>query len=197
VYGLDLVEWQLRLVDGQRVPDRLPKPRGHAIEARIYAEDPRNGFLPSVGTILGLAEPSGVRVDAAWCRGLEVTPHYDPLLAKIVAHAETRLAALDKLNHALAETAVLGVRTNVGYLRAILGDEEFREARLSTDLLERIGPRLIEHGTGAFEVFLAAAAAELLAGPAPGGSGGARASRAGPPSPWQTLSGFRLGEEVR
>ena len=191
VFVLDLVEQQLRLAAGERVPRSADLvPRGAAIEARVYAEDPARGFLPSCGTLLHVTAPTGegVRVDAAWREGLEVTPWYDPLLAKVIAHGATREEALDRLDRALAQTAVLGVRTNVGHLRAILHDADFRAARLSTDLLERRAAHLAEPAVDADDVALLAAAAELL-------GAGTKASEPlrGIPSPWQTLSGFRVG----
>src|SRR5699024_4894357 len=96
--------------------------RGHAIEGRVYAEDPQNGFLPSIGRVLAVHEPTGpgIRVDSALIEGLEISPHYDPMLAKVIAHADDRAQALARIRRAIEETVVLGVRTNVEYLAALL-----------------------------------------------------------------------------
>jgi acetyl-CoA/propionyl-CoA carboxylase biotin carboxyl carrier protein len=193
VLGIDLVAWQLRLAAGQALdPARPFAPRGHAIEARVYAEDPANGFLPSVGTILALREPEGpgVRVDAALETGLEVTPWYDPLLAKVIAHGETREEALRRLDLALRETVILGLRTNVAFLRRALAHPAFREGGFTTDLLDRDGAVLGEAGEVPAAVLLAAAAHALLPGEG-SNEGGARGRRA-LPSPWESLEGFRL-----
>ena len=199
VYGIDLVAWQLRIAAGERLPPAETfVPRGHAVEARVYAEDPAQGFLPSVGRILGLRVPEGpgLRVDGAWRKGLEVTPYYDPLLAKVIAHGASREEAFARLDDALARTAVLGVRTNVGYVRAILADPEVRAGRLSIDLLERRAATLVPPEADADDLLLAAAAHALLPGGG-GGAGAVRSAAAAPPSPWQSLAGFRLGEAGR
>src|SRR5690606_7685619 len=113
-------------------------PYGHGIEARIYAEDPANGFLPTGGRILLLREPSGegVRVDAGWQTGTEVDTFYDPMLAKVVAWADTRTLALDRLRGALADITVLGVTTNIGFLHDLLDVESVRTGQLHTGLVE-------------------------------------------------------------
>jgi acetyl-CoA/propionyl-CoA carboxylase biotin carboxyl carrier protein len=129
VYGLDLVEWQLRVAAGERLPfttEVVPATGGHAVEARVYAEDPARGFLPTGGTVLALREPSGphTRVDSGLAPGAAVTSAYDPMLAKVIAWAPDRAGALRRLDTALADTVILGVPTNVAYLRALLADPD-------------------------------------------------------------------------
>ncbi len=141
VTGLDLVELQLRVAAGQPLPLRQDDVRldGHAVQARIYAEDPSRGFLPTGGRVLHLREPSGpgVRVDSGLVPGGTVGSDYDPLLAKIIAHGPDRDTALRRLDTALAQTSVLGLGTNIGFLRALLADTDVRAGRLDTGLVER------------------------------------------------------------
>jgi acetyl-CoA/propionyl-CoA carboxylase biotin carboxyl carrier protein len=198
-YGVDLVAWQLRLAAGER----LPPPgrfvaRGHAVEARVYAEDPARDFLPSPGTVLRaiLPEGPGVRVDHALFDGAKVPPEYDPLLAKVVAHGETREEAFGRLDLALAQTAVLGVRNNVGFLRRVLADEDVRAGRVHAHLLEARLAALAPAADRLAEAVLAAAAEELARGPGLAARA-AGASGVPAPSPWHALPGFRLGEEGR
>ncbi len=139
VTGVDLVEWQLRIAAGEPVPP-APALTGHAVEARLYSEDPASGFLPSAGEILAVHEPDGVRVDSALLPGLVVGTQYDPMLAKIIAWAPTRQEALARLDRALADTAVLGIRTNLNFLRALVTDPEVRAGRLHTGLIESLLP---------------------------------------------------------
>ena len=146
VTGLDLVEWQLRVAAGEPLGLRQADVRmtGHAVEARVYAEDPSRGSLPTNGTVLVLEEPSGdgIRVDSALVPGLTVTSHYDPLLAKVIAWGHDRTQALARLDAALAATTVLGLPTNINLLRRILADPDVRAGRLDTGLLERLLPDL-------------------------------------------------------
>ena len=123
VTGLDLVEWQFRIAAGEKLPltqDQVPL-NGHAVEARLYAEDPERGFLPSTGRLLALQFPQGegLRVDTGVETGSEVTPFYDPMIAKLIAHGKTRVEALDRLAHALDKTVVIGPRSNAGFLAAL------------------------------------------------------------------------------
>jgi acetyl-CoA/propionyl-CoA carboxylase biotin carboxyl carrier protein len=138
IFGLDLVELQLRVAAGEREP--WPARRqvsGHAIEARIYAEDPAAGFLPTGGRVLALSWPGGVRVDAGIAEGSVVGSDYDPMLAKVIAHGPDRATALARLDAALSEVVVLGVGTNTGFLRALLADPDVRAGRLDTGLVGR------------------------------------------------------------
>jgi acetyl-CoA/propionyl-CoA carboxylase, biotin carboxylase, biotin carboxyl carrier protein len=141
VTGWDLVEWQVRIAAGEHLPAGQDDIRmtGHAIEARVYAEDPALGFLPTGGCVLAVEEPkaTGVRVDSGIFAGTVVGSHYDPMLAKVIAHGADRTAALRVLDRALARTAVLGVRTNVDFLRFILADPDVRDGLLDTGLLDR------------------------------------------------------------
>jgi urea carboxylase len=138
VLGVDLVEWMLRVAAGEpdALPGAPPSPRGAAIQVRIYAESPAAGFLPSSGTISAFAVPDGVRCDTWIEAGTPVPPHYDPLLAKLLVHAEDRGAALARLEDALAATTVAGVETNVAYLREAVASEAFRTATHTTRFLD-------------------------------------------------------------
>jgi acetyl-CoA/propionyl-CoA carboxylase biotin carboxyl carrier protein len=184
VTGWDLVEWQIRIAAGESLHHRQDDivTRGHAIEARVYAEDPAAGFLPTGGPVLGLTEPSGpgIRVDSGLSAGMTVGSDYDPMLAKVIAHASDRTGALHALDRALADTAVLGVRTNIDFLRFVLSDADVKAGRLDTGLLERLEFAPSEIGD---EAFIAAAAYRWL-----------QRWPATPVDPWDIPSGWRLGE---
>jgi 3-methylcrotonyl-CoA carboxylase alpha subunit len=144
VTGLDLVELQLRVAAGEPLALRQDDVAlaGHAVEARIYAEDPANGFLPSSGRIVAWTPPAGVRLDSGVEQGVEVTSHYDPLLAKLIVSGPDREAALARLARALGELRVVGPATNVSYLSALLERPDVLAGDLDTGLLERIGDEL-------------------------------------------------------
>ena len=141
VTGLDLVRLQIEIAEGQRLPERA-RLSGHAIEARLYAEDPAKDFLPSAGTIQVWRPPANVRVDAAIEAGTAIGISYDPLLAKIISYGEDRQAALRKLIHALRSTCLLGLQTNREYLIQLLESEDFREGRAHTGFLP--APRTVD-----------------------------------------------------
>jgi acetyl-CoA carboxylase, biotin carboxylase subunit len=142
VTGLDLVQMQLRVAMGEALPltQEEVRLRGHAIECRIYAEDPENQFFPSPGLITRLIQPSGpgIREDCAVYEGWNVPLDYDPMLSKLVAFAETREMAIDRMLRALDEYVIGGIKTNIGLFRRILMDEDFRAARIDTGYLERL-----------------------------------------------------------
>lgn len=138
--GLDLVQWQIRVAAGERIPysqEQLIQ-RGHAIECRVYAEDPANGFLPSTGKLLQYLEPRGpgIRVDSGFRAGDEVTHFYDPLLAKLIVHGEFRELAIQKMQSALREFVVHGVITNIDFLQDVLSHEDFKDGKVSTRWVE-------------------------------------------------------------
>jgi acetyl/propionyl-CoA carboxylase alpha subunit len=134
VTGVDLVHWQLRIADGAPLELRPPAPRGHAVEVRLYAEDPRT-FLPQAGRIERLRLPEGIRVDAGVVEGDEVGTSYDPLIAKLIAHGATREESLDRLAAALAETKVDGVVTNLPFLRWLVAQPALRAGETTTAFL--------------------------------------------------------------
>jgi acetyl-CoA/propionyl-CoA carboxylase, biotin carboxylase, biotin carboxyl carrier protein len=138
VWGVDLVELQLRVAAGEPLPPLPSAPTGWAVEARLYAEDPAAGFLPATGTVRRWRPPAGVRVDAGVREGSEVTTSYDPMLAKVVARGADRAEALRRLDRALADLEVLGVTTNAAFTRALLAREDVRAGEMDTGLLERI-----------------------------------------------------------
>ncbi len=121
VYGLDLVEWQLRVASGEPLPDEPPRPKGHAVEVRLYAEDPARDFAPSPGQILVWQPPPEIRVETALCEGQTLSPDYDPMVAKLIAHGEDRPQALRRLRRALERTLLLGVECNRDFLHYWLG----------------------------------------------------------------------------
>ncbi|MBT2230492.1 biotin carboxylase N-terminal domain-containing protein [Nonomuraea sp. NEAU-A123] len=184
VTDLDLVELQLRVAAGEPLPitqDEV-RLRGHAVEARVYAEDPSRGFLPTGGRVLRLAEPDSVRVDSGLVEGGVVGSEFDPMLAKVIAWAPTRKAAFGRLDKALAETAVLGVITNVPFLRALAAHPAVRAGELDTGLVERVLPTLVPDAGPPDEVLAAAA---LAFHTAPVGS-----------DPWEVADGWRVGERA-
>jgi len=188
VTGLDLVELQVRVAAGERLPFTQDDVRldGHAIEARLYAEDPARGFLPQTGTVLGLREPAGpgVRLDSSLAVGSVVGTDYDPMLAKVVAWGPDRDTARARLVGALGHTAVLGVPTNTAFLRALLTDPDVVAGRLDTGLIERRGEALTAAGPVPPAVYAAAALALQL-----------EAEPAGPVvDRWDVPDGWRLGE---
>ena len=187
VYGLDLVEWQLRVAAGERLAG-VPGPMtGHAVEARVYAEDPSRGFLPTGGTVLALREPSdtGVRVDSGLAEGMTVTSAYDPMLAKVAAWGPDRPTALRRLDAALAETAVLGVTTNTAFLRTLLANPDVQAGHLDTTLAERVADSgTSDPGTPPQDVLAAAALARLLAREPLAGAGAM--------DPWDIPDGWRV-----
>jgi len=178
VTGLDLVEWQLRIAAGEPLAFGSRPALGHAVEARLYAEDPVT-FLPATGRVDVVREAvgDGVRVDSALVEGLVVASAYDPMLAKIVAWGATREEALDRLDGALSRTTVLGVRTNLAFLLELLRDDDVRAGRLDTGLIERL------HFTTPEADARTLAAAALIE----------HAKRWGP-TPWSQPSGWRMGE---
>jgi acetyl-CoA/propionyl-CoA carboxylase biotin carboxyl carrier protein len=186
VTGLDLVELQVRVAAGEPLPVLQDQVRlaGHAVEARVYAEDPARGFLPTGGTVLALREPvlPHVRVDSGLAEGTTVSSAYDPMLAKVIAYGPDRGTALRRLDGALAQTAVLGVTTNVGFLRALLGHPDVAAGRLDTGLAGRIVPESFASGVPDDVLAAAALAHLLLLEPA-----GSRCS------PWDVPDGWRVG----
>jgi acetyl-CoA/propionyl-CoA carboxylase, biotin carboxylase, biotin carboxyl carrier protein len=200
IYGLDLVEWQLRVAAGERLPfaaGAVPATGGHAVEARVYAEDPARGFLPTGGTVLALREPAGpdVRVDSGLAQGMAVTSAYDPMLAKVIAWGEDRPTALRRLDAALARTVILGVPTNISFLRTLLADPDVRAGRLDTGLAERVAAsRGPDPSSVPDDVLAAAALARLLKrhpGDAAGTTGPARIAAS--VDPWDIPDGWRIG----
>jgi 3-methylcrotonyl-CoA carboxylase alpha subunit len=186
ITGFDLVEWQFRVAAGERLPvtnqSEIPL-HGHAVEARLYAEDPERGFLPSTGPLVALRFPDrqGIRVDSGVEQGGEISPFYDPMIAKVIAHADTRTAALDRLASALDETLVAGPRTNLAFLAALCRSPDFREGKFDTGYIARHHAEL---GLDAHGIDNAAAARGALHLLVPQHRDDA--------SPWDATDGFQL-----
>lgn len=185
VTGIDLVELQVRVAAGEALPmaqDDITL-TGHAIEARVYAEDPAHDFLPTGGTVLALAEPAEARVDSGIRAGSVIGSDYDPMLSKIIAYGPDRESARRGLDRALADTAVLGVGTNIDFLRFLLADEDVIAGRLDTGLLDRRTGDYVAAQAGDDE-FIAAAAYRWLHSWADAGE------------LWAAPTGWRVGEHA-
>ncbi|MFN7953313.1 MAG: acetyl-CoA carboxylase biotin carboxylase subunit [bacterium] len=199
VTGRDLVLSQLRIAAGEPLPfDQAQlSQRGHAIECRVYAEDPGNGFLPDTGALFTVVEPRGpgVRVDSGVASGDTITHHYDPMIAKLVVQAEDRASALRRMERALSDYVILGVTTNLAFLRDVLAHEVFRRGGATTRFIdEHMSEWRPCDEPPPDEVLIAAALADALgaSGAKLGGSGDAAGSGADPWAPWRRSDGFRL-----
>ncbi|KQV94058.1 acetyl/propionyl/methylcrotonyl-CoA carboxylase subunit alpha [Rhizobacter sp. Root1221] len=196
ITGLDLVEWQLRVASGEPLPLKQEQLEinGHAIEARIYAEDPDRGFLPSTGRLVHLLPPpesDHVRVDTGVEQGDEITPHYDPMISKLIVWGADRREALARMRQALAQYRVVGVSSNVDFLARLVAVPSFANAQLDTGLIEREQARLFPPaGDVPADIWLLATLAELLRERRLAEKKAAQS--ADPNSPWRALDGWRL-----
>jgi len=205
VTGIDLVQWQIRVAAGEHFPyqqEQLSQ-RGHAIECRVYAEDPANNFLPSTGRLLQYIEAKGpgVRVDSGFTIGDDVTHFYDPLLAKLIVHAENRETAIQRMQAALKDFIVHGVVTNIDFMQSVLAHEDFANGKVTTwwvekslesnsllfETQEQVSPR--RHGDAPALHIIAAALADLTIGNRQ--SKIENRNEPDPYSPWKNPSGFR------
>jgi 3-methylcrotonyl-CoA carboxylase alpha subunit len=200
ITGFDLVEWQLRVAAGEPLPATQASLaiRGHAIEARIYAENPDAGFLPATGRLLHLAlpdaaefggqagtPPAPVRIDSGVRRGDSITPHYDPMIAKLIVWGTDRSHALARMQSALADFHIVGVANNVDFLSRLVANPAFARAELDTGLIERERAHLFpesDRGEGVPNEWLAFACARVLADESAGTE----------PDPWSSAQGWRL-----
>jgi 3-methylcrotonyl-CoA carboxylase alpha subunit len=196
ITGLDLVEWQLRVAAGESLPLRQDQLAidGHSIEARIYAEDPDKGFLPSTGRLLHLAPPpesEHVRVDTGVEQGDAITPHYDPMIAKLIVWDSDRPKALARMRQALAQYRVVGVANNVEFLSRLVSVPSFANADLDTALIEREQANLFPAKAPVpDEVWLLAALAELQR------EATVARHAVDRESPWRMLDGWRLNGQA-
>ena len=190
VTGVDLVQWQVRIAAGEKLTlsqDDVVL-TGHAVEARVYAEDPEAEFLPSTGVVSRLVEPrgEGIRVDSSLLSGLKISASYDPMLSKVIAWGRNRTEALNRLDRALADTVVLGVTTNIEYLRLLINDDDVRAGRLDTTMIERKLPELAFRRITDEEVAILAVAEAANSAAEP-------ASFHPVGSPWARRDGWRIG----
>jgi 3-methylcrotonyl-CoA carboxylase alpha subunit len=201
ITGLDLVEWQLRVAAGEPLPLKQDQVRfeGHAVEARLYAEDPERGFLPSTGKLIAFGPPQdeNLRVDAGVETGSEVTPFYDPMLAKLIAHGQTREEALDRLASALEDSVIAGPRTNLAFLAALTRAEAFRRGQFDTGYIDAhladLGatPRMVDPAA------VAIGAQELLARESSRVAALHERDADMPASPWEATDAFQLSGHRR
>jgi len=198
ITGLDLVEWQLRVAAGEKLPLQQEDLAisGHAIEARIYAEDPARDFLPATGRVVHLSFPetnASTRIDAGVESGDEITPWYDPMIAKLIVHGRDRAEALARLRAALAETQIAGPVTNVEFLGRLAASRAFGAAELDTGLIERNRDELLLREKISNRFLAAAAFAELVHEER---EARRRAAASGDPhSPWHGVDGWRLNQD--
>ena len=196
ITGLDLVEWQLRVASGEPLPKRQDELaiQGHAIEARIYAEDPDRGFLPSTGKLVHLAPPVGtahVRVDSGVDEGDSISPWYDPMIAKLIVHDSDRASALVRMGTALADFHVSGVANNIAFLGRLVATASFADADLDTALIEREHDALFAPPAEPPDAaWWMAALAEVQRDAVQADREAARSADAG--SPWRCHDGWRL-----
>jgi acetyl/propionyl-CoA carboxylase alpha subunit len=192
VTGLDLVHWQIRVASNEPFPFEQSHftQRGHAIECRVYAEDPSNGFLPSIGKLLQYIEPHGpgIRVDSGFTIGSEVTHFYDPLLAKLIIYAEDRPSAIQRMQGALKEFVVHGVVTNIDFLQAVLSHPDFANGQVTTRWVEtkfNWNPPT----EPSVESIISASLADLTIA----NRKSPIENEIDPYSPWKVANGFRIG----
>jgi 3-methylcrotonyl-CoA carboxylase alpha subunit len=210
VTGTDLVEWQLRVADGQALPQQQHELalRGHAIEARIYAENPEKGFLPSIGTLRHMAtpaavhfelggaaggDPAAVRIDSGVREGDAISPFYDPMIAKLIVWGADRKQALARMAQALGAFQIVGLATNIAFLKRLVEGAAFANADLDTGLIERNGATLFPPLQAAPASALALAAVALLEGEQAQAAG----AGANPADPWAQARGWRLNGDYR
>jgi 3-methylcrotonyl-CoA carboxylase alpha subunit len=195
ITGIDLVEWQLRVAFGEKLPLAQDQIRlnGHAIEARVYAENPRKNFMPSVGRIRTwhTPEPSdGLRIDAGYREGDAVSPHYDAMLAKVIAWAPTRDAAIARLNRGLEDTDIRGIVTNIPFLSALVTHPQVRANTIDTGFIERELKNLTPVPPAPHDLELGAAVAAIFGAET-------SAARAEAHSPWRTAGWMPVGRRQR
>jgi acetyl-CoA carboxylase biotin carboxylase subunit len=198
VTGFDLVHWQIRIAAGEKFPFTQTDlhQHGHAIECRIYAEDPSTGFLPSTGRLLQFIEPRGpgIRVDSGFSTGGEVPHFYDPLLAKLIVHAENREIAIRRMQTALRDFIVHGVVTNIDFMRAVLDSDDFKQGKVSTRWVEKVleaGVLLPQQQAVELHSLIAAVLADVAF---VGSKSQTAVSHENDPfSPWKRVDNFRVG----
>jgi 3-methylcrotonyl-CoA carboxylase alpha subunit len=195
ITGIDLVEWQLRVAFGEKLPltqDQITL-NGHAIEARVYAENPGKNFMPSVGRIKTWRMPevsNGLRIDAGYREGDAVSPYYDAMLAKVIAWAPTRDAAIERLNRGLEESDVRGIVTNIPFLSALVTHPDVRANTIDTGFIERELKKLTPAASAPGDLELCAAVAAIL-------NEEQQAARAEADSPWRTSGWMPVGRRQR
>jgi 3-methylcrotonyl-CoA carboxylase alpha subunit len=208
ITGTDLVEWQLRVAANQPLPKRQDELtiNGHAIEARIYAENPEKGFLPSIGTLRHMqlpahvafelggtaGSPAGVRIDSGVREGDAISPFYDPMIAKLIVWGADRAQALARMAQALSEFHIVGLATNIAFLKRLVEGDAFSNADLDTGLIERNGASLFPPAAPAPAAVLALAAMALL-----DAEQGAGAQARNPADPWTSTHGWRMNGTYR
>jgi 3-methylcrotonyl-CoA carboxylase alpha subunit len=194
ITGLDLVEWQILVAFGQKLPlsqSEISR-SGHAFEVRLYAEDPDSGFLPAIGRIDAWRPPEigeGIRIDSGFRPGDQVTPFYDPMLAKLIVHGSERQEALDRLAAALGQFQVTGVKTNIAFLRALISHPDVRRGEMDTGFIERNLSDLLAPDMAIDGRDVAAGVAAILARE--------QAHAASSSSPWDTVSGWMIAGQRR
>ena len=196
ITGLDLVHWQLQVASGEPLPLQQSEIqlKGHAFEARIYAETPERDFMPATGRINYLAEPDSVRIDTGVRAGDEIGINYDPMIAKLIVHAESRSAAMAKMRKALDDYQILGVQTNIRFLSSLLSIDAFAVEDFDTGFIETHHQKLFDKEADNPSVAVCVAAMAVLPAIARNNE---YFSCLDPWSPWQNKNGWRMNQRPR
>lgn len=196
--GIDLAKWQLKIADGKELSIKQNQimQRGHAIECRIYAEDPANGFLPSVGTLQKVEPPRGpnIRDDSGIYTGMKITPYYDPMLSKLIVNAENRDECINKIIWALSRYVILGVKTNISFLIKVLDHMEFRKGNITTHFIDNYFKDWISSKKGLpIEAIIALSVYDSIHSRT---EEVVRYKESDPHSPWKHVGRWRMGVEI-
>ena len=197
--GIDLAKWQIKIASGEKLTLKQNDitQRGHAIECRIYAENPENGFLPSIGTLKKVEAPNGpnIRDDTGIYSGMKVTPYYDPMLSKLITYAENRSENIDKMIWALSHYVVLGVTTNIPFLKRVLENEEFKKGNTTTHFIDNYFKDWTVTKKGLpIDAIISLAVYDSMHKKT---QDTVRYKEADPHSPWRHLGRWRVGREVK
>jgi propionyl-CoA carboxylase alpha chain len=191
ITGLDLVKLQLKIAEGEKLPFKQEdlKINGHAVEVRVYAEDPTNNFLPDIGTLSTYRRPQGhgIRVDDGFEQGMSIPFYYDPMIAKMICHAENRQQAIQKTLRAIDEYEITGVQTTLGFCKYVLDHEAFTSGNFDTKFVEKyFKPEVLSPKLSDDDATIAAALAVVASQKQARKSNGAGSSQASATSKWKT-----------
>ena len=195
--GFDLVKWQLKIANGEKlsIKQKNISQRGHAIECRRYAENPSNGFLPSIGTLEKVEAPTGpnIRNDTGIYTGMKITPYYDPMLSKLVVSSENRTESINKMIWALSRYIIMGVTTNISFLIKLLDHNEFRKGNITTHFIDNYFKDWIKTKEGlSLDAIISLAVYDSMHS---NSQEVVRYKESDPHSPWKHVGRWRIGSK--